>query len=139
STVSSPLLLRPSSMAAIMVKALASPIPLKEVSCFRFIFPNWFKLFWEEERILLHRSTALSLVLPDPIRIARSSASVKDNLPFAISFSLGRSPVAQFFIVKGDLSFAIIFSHLLKDKKLMTKMRAIYTKSILKLGRQQPA
>jgi len=43
----------------------------------------------QDNKAALWRETALSVRLPDPIRMAISSASLKTNLPLSLNFSLG--------------------------------------------------
>ncbi|MNG16483.1 hypothetical protein D3C84_1004030 [compost metagenome] len=99
STASSALRRRPSSKAEIIVIALASPIPLKFINCEMDIFPKTFKLS-ALAKILLLKSTADSFRLPEPIKIAINSASLKAFLPLSINFSRGRSSSDQFVMGK---------------------------------------
>ena len=95
---SSPLRRLPNSKAARMVKAFASPIPLNSISCFRDNFPRALKLLSTLAKIRLHSSTALSFLLPEPIKIATNSASLNAAFPLSLNFSRGRSSCDQFFM-----------------------------------------
>lgn len=80
SKASAPLLRLPNSNAAIIDMALASPIPLNAVSCLIDSFPNSLKLLSVLAKIRLDNATALSVLVPEPIKIATSSASLKARL-----------------------------------------------------------
>ena len=89
----------PSSQAARMVMALAGPIPLYCVSSLMDFFPSWFRLLSQSFRMRFIRSTALSSVDPEPIRIPKSSALDKAEAPKRSSFSRGLSSSAQLAMV----------------------------------------
>ena len=69
--------------------AFASPIPLNSIKCFKETLPKALRLLSTLAKIRLHKSTALSFLFPEPIKIATSSASLKVNLPLSLSFSRG--------------------------------------------------
>ena len=104
STASSERLRLPSSKAAIIEIAFASPIPLKAINCEIDSFPKAFKLVSTLAKIRLLKPTADSFLLPEPIKIAINSASLKTLLPFNISFSRGLSSSDQFVIGKKEFS-----------------------------------
>jgi hypothetical protein len=118
STVSSTLRLLPNSRAAIMVIALASPIPLNCINCDKLSLPNAFKFWLTLANIRLLKSTAVSFLLPDPIKIAINSASLKAFLPLSINFSRGLSSSDQLLMGKGAFSIGVIFMYLLFDQLL---------------------
>ncbi|CUQ21350.1 Uncharacterised protein [Segatella copri] len=89
----------PSSQAARMVMAFAGPIPLYCVSSLMVFFPSWFRLLSQSFRMRFIRSTALSSVDPEPIRIPKSSALDKAEAPKRSSFSRGLSSSAQLAMV----------------------------------------
>ena len=66
--------LRPISVAARIVIALAIPMPLKAVSCARVCLPKVVRLLPTEANMRLLKATALSLAAPEPMRMAKSSA-----------------------------------------------------------------
>jgi hypothetical protein len=75
--------LRPISNAAIIEMALASPMPLNLQSSTTVSFASAFKSLLQECKIRLLNSTAVSVVEPEPIKIAINSASVKVLLPLS--------------------------------------------------------
>ena len=78
--------------------AFASPIPFTDCKSFNDNFPSSFRLLLPNLRISLASSSADLSLCPLIIKIARSSESLKPAAPFDISFSLGRSSMAQFLI-----------------------------------------
>ena len=58
-----------------------------------------------DANILLLKSTALSSLLPEPIKMATNSALLSELIPFINNFSLGRSSILQDFIEKNELPF----------------------------------
>ena len=130
STASSSLLLRPNSNAVIIEIALASPIPLNFVRSETTNFPNLFKLLSIEAKILFDSATALSFLLPEPIKIAINSVSDNAVFPFKSNFSLGLSSSAQDFI--GIILFSYsINNFFIKDKSNIFVLNiSIYEPSI---------
>ena len=61
--------------------ALASPIPLKAVSCANVCLPKAVRLLPTEAKMRLLKATALSLAEPEPNKIAKSSALLKAVFP----------------------------------------------------------
>ncbi|MCY1243260.1 hypothetical protein D3C86_1585740 [compost metagenome] len=98
---------RPNSIAAIMVIAFASPIPLKVINCSLESFPKAFR-FSTLANMRLLKATALSVKFPEPIKMAISSALLKASLPLSFSFSRGLSSSAQ-FLIEGGLLFCMAF------------------------------
>jgi hypothetical protein len=76
------------------------PIPLKFINCEIVNFPKAFKLASTLAKIHLLNPTADSFLLPEPIKIAINSASLKALLPFSINFSRGLSSSDQCVIGK---------------------------------------
>ena len=74
------------------------------------IFPSAFRLLSQSLSILFIRSTALSSVLPEPMRMASNSAFVSDSAPIAASFSRGRSSSAHWFMLSLELRDASLES-----------------------------
>ena len=87
---------RPNSRAAMILIALASPIPSNSLinspteSLLKLLRlpPTRFKIRWDN-------STAVSRLFPEPMSIATNSADDKARVPFNMSFSRGRSSSAQ--------------------------------------------
>jgi len=86
---------RPSSNAAIIEIALASPIPLNFKRSLIDNLPIAKRSLFTEAKTRLDKSTADSFLDPEPIIMASNSALVSAALPFTKSFSLGRSSSAQ--------------------------------------------
>jgi GT2 family glycosyltransferase len=63
------------------------------------LLPSWFRLLSQSFRMRFIRSTALSSVDPEPIRIPKSSALDKAEAPKRSSFSRGLSSSAQLAMV----------------------------------------
>ena len=57
------------------------PIPLKCMSFFKDSLPRAFKLFWTLDNTILDKSTALTPRVPEPMRMAISSALLKNRGP----------------------------------------------------------
>src|SRR5690606_6235313 len=96
-----------------MVIALASPIPLNFLSLVKDNLLNSFKLELTACKILLHKSTADSSRVPEPMRIANSSASDKAACPLSIIFSRGLSSSAHclienYFSAKSFIAFLLM-------------------------------
>ena len=106
-SVSVSFLLLPSSSAATIEIAFASPMPLNFIKSCTESLASSFRLFPNRDRILFASSTAVSFFVPDLMRMAMSSTSVSICLPFKRSFSRGRSSSAQLFIVNDFLDFSI--------------------------------
>ena len=85
----------PSSQAARIEMALASPMPLYWQSSRMVIFPRVFRLLLQSAKSRFISSTALSFVEPEPMRIASSSAFVRFSAPSDAIFSRGRSSSAH--------------------------------------------
>ena len=81
----------PSSQAARMVMALAGPTPLNLHKSLMLILPSAFKLSSQLCMTRCIRATAFSSLVPEPMRMARSSAVDNAPGPFASNFSRGRS------------------------------------------------
>ncbi len=89
---------RPSSSAAVIEMALASPIPFTDIRSFTVSFPNSFRLSLPSLRMSLASSMALFSRLPVLIRMANNSESLKEAEPLDSNFSLGLSSFAHCFI-----------------------------------------
>ena len=94
SSLVSPLRL-PSSIAATIVMAFASPMPRKAISSSTVRRASRPRLLSTVPRIRCESCTAVSLLLPDPIKIAISSASLSAAAPLSRIFSRGRSSSAN--------------------------------------------
>jgi hypothetical protein len=95
--------LLPNFNAAASVMALTSPIPYIDMNSFKDIFPGSFRLFLPSNKISFASSTALLFLLPEFMRIAINSGSLKLSLPFSNSFSRWQSSIVRFFIEVDDL------------------------------------
>ena len=91
-------LLLPSSRAAAIAMALASPMPLTLMMSFTESFPSSFRLFFPNKRISFARSTADFSLVPWCMRMASNSESLKAAAVLLSNFSLGLSSFAQFLI-----------------------------------------
>ena len=89
----------PSSRAAMMLMLLAGPSPLKRAKSRTCHLPRRCRLLPASASTRCIRATALSSVLPEPIRMASSSASVRASAPFCIIFSRGRSSSAHWLML----------------------------------------
>jgi hypothetical protein len=96
STRSDFLRLPPSSIAAMIVMALAGPIPLMVQRSFILSLASWFRSLLASWSMSLARSTALLLRVPLPSNMPSSSALLSVSRPLAASFSRGLSFSLQF-------------------------------------------
>lgn len=78
-----------------MVTALAGPMPLNLSRSEIESLPRELRLLLTELSSSLPRSTADFFRVPELMSIASSSASLRVDIPFLISFSLGLSSTAQ--------------------------------------------
>ena len=88
----------PSSQAARMLTALASPMPLYSHSWCMDRFPRVLRLLLQSLSSRFISSTAVSRVLPEPMRMASSSALERASAPSDMSFSRGRSSSAHWLM-----------------------------------------
>src|SRR6516225_7452291 len=88
-------LLLPNSMAALMVIALASPIPLIFISSLTDNLPNSGRLCLLACNISCARSSAVLFFVPWLIKMASNSESLRDMGFLLSSFSLGLSSFAH--------------------------------------------
>jgi len=75
--------------AVIVAIAFAVPIPWNLINSSTDSFANSFRLLLAEINIFLAKETALSFLLPDPIKMAISSASESDFFHFNTNFFRG--------------------------------------------------
>ena len=102
--------------------ALASPIPLNFWRSERERRAKLWRLSPISDRILLDKSTAVSFLFPDPIKMAINSALDNADFPFNNSFSLGLSSSAHSVITL--LLCLKSFKKLLQKKTLKGNLRA---------------
>ena len=95
----------PSSQAARMVIAFASPTPLYRQRSRMVSFPKVFRLLLQSARICLISVTASSFVDPEPTSMANNSASVSADGPSRMSFSRGRSSSAHWLMFSLSMLF----------------------------------
>ena len=75
--------------------ALAGPMPLNREKSRTSHLPRRLRSLPQAASMRCISVTAVSSVLPEPMRIASSSASLKASAPFCIIFSRGRSSAAH--------------------------------------------
>ena len=85
----------PSSHAARIVMALAGPMPLYLSKSLMDSFPSVLRLLLQSPSTCFIRSTAVWCALPEPIKMASSSALDSHSAPSRSKRSRGRSSSAQ--------------------------------------------
>ena len=88
----------PSSRAAMTVILLAGPKPLNREKSRTSHLASRLRSLPQVASTRCISVTAVSSVLPEPMRMASSSASLKASVPFCIIFSRGRSSSAHWLI-----------------------------------------